>query len=320
MSRRATTIPRSSIFSLEDGTWVVQRGVDRVQELLTGKEISFSSLDISFEITDPELDILQAQGLISQYDEAFVWLTNELADTSLSSAPLGSTTHYFVRTDLDSHQLDTVRAQLESTGLSDRYDVAARFGKVVIMQLYEEPFPLLSHAEDAQTLLAPVMDTSLTVESVRFDSNDAPAIWQEPLEHATRLIRKLAPEIGAKTVVCIDSDKDTHEMVRQICRGLEADVASAFDGKSGITLIQDADPTVVVTELTLPDLHGYQILAYLRNNPDLAHIPVIIVSTLDTDIDRAFAFTVAKNVDYVTKPINTSEIRRHIWRFLTQQS
>ncbi len=322
MSRRATTIPRSSIFSLEDGTWVVQRGIDRVQELLTGKEMSFSSMDISFEITDPELDILEAQGIISQYDDSFVWLTNELVDSSLTDSALGSTTHYFVRTNLNTDQLDMVRAKLESTGLSDRYEVAERFGQVVIMQLYEDPFLLLSHAEDAQTLLAPVMNTELTVESVRFDASDASPIWTEPSlpETGPPLIRRLAPQIGAKTVVCIDSEKSTHDLVREKCKGLEAEIASAFDGKSGITLIQDADPAVVVMELTLPDLHGYKVLAYVRNNPDLAHIPVIIVSTLDTEIDRAFAFTVAQNVDYVTKPINTSEIRRHIWRFLSRQN
>ncbi len=322
---RAIAVQRSSIFTLEDGTWVVQRGVDRVQELLNGSDRSFSSMDISYEITDPELDILHAQGVVEQYDEFFVWLTSDLVDSSLSASLLSSTTFYFVQTNLDSSHLAVVRDKLLASGLTDRYEVAARFGAVVIMGLYEEPFSRLSHAEDAQTLLAPILqdmtlELDLRIELIRFDPTTHLPSWPsepQPVQKPS-LIRRLDPEIKPRTVVCIDSDQETHRLAELICDELGAEIASAYSGRDGMTLVQDADPALIIMELALPDLHGYEIVAYIRNNPELAHLPIIIVSALDSETDRVFGLAVANVYDYVVKPIKASEVRRRVWRALNQ--
>lgn len=326
MSRHTTTIPRSSIFTLEDGTWVVQRGVDRVQELLTRQDRVFSSLDMSFEITDNELDALCDKGIIEQYDDFFVWLKRDLAEASLHENSLGVTTYYYVQTDLSSDQAPIVQSRLANTGLANRYEVSTRSGKIIIMCLYGEPFSLFSSAEDAQILLIPVLQDlapDLTIKSVRFNTGDILPVWAEsrPASPTTPpLIRRLAPELRAKNVVCIDQDHRTHEIVGQICDELDVEIASAHVGKEGMTLIQDSDPALIIMDLTLPDLHGYEIVAFVRNNPELAHIPIIIVSQLNTDTDRAFAFTIAKVKDYIPKPFTVKEIRRQVWQILNQRS
>lgn len=326
MSRHLTTIPRSSIFTLEDGTWVVQRGVDHVQELLTHKERIFSSMDVSFEITDEELGMLREQGIIVQYDEFFVWLKRELVETALLEMPLGISTYYYVQTGLDSQDYETVRARLEMTGLSDRYEVAERFGAIVLMGRYEEPFSNFQEVEDAQILLAPVLHdltTQLNIIKVRSNTAEIPPIWSETpadSEIAHPLIHKMAPELYRKNVVCIDREEQTHEIIGQICDELGVEVASAYTAKDGMILIQDTDPALIIMELTLPDLHGYEIVAFVRNNPELAQIPIIIVASLDSETDRALALTVAKVKDYVIKPFKVSEFRRRIWQLLNQRS
>ncbi|NDJ86865.1 MAG: response regulator [Chloroflexi bacterium] len=325
MGSRTTIVPRSSVFTLEDGTWVVQRSVDRVQELLTGQERSFSSMDISFEISDPELDILVAQSVIHQYDEFFIWLDRALTDKSTQDNSVEGLTFYYVSIALEVSQIDLVRARLEEAGLTDRYEAAERNGHIAIMRLHEEPFIRLGHAEDAQTLLMPFMqslETQLAIEQVSFDSSSLPAIWPEPLPPSDTLplIRRSAPEIKAKSVICIDNERRTHQLVSQISEELGAILVSAYTGKDGTTLIQDADPALIVMDLKLPDMHGYEIVAYVRNNPELAHIPIVIVSTLDSEADRALAFTVAEAKDYIVKPLNTNELRRRIWRELNQNT
>lgn len=318
-----TTIARSRMFTLEDGTWVVQRGIDRVQELLSGKERSFSSMDITFEITDPELDILQARGIVEQYDDFFVWLTSILADTVDSTTP-ELINYYYVQTDLGPEHVGFVQSKLEAIGLSDRYTATKRFEQVVVMRLNEEPFTRLSHAEDAQILLAPVMQaTTLTVELVCFKPANIPPAWPAVAQDSNEfspLIRRLEPKAKAKTVICIDAAETTHHLVRQICGEFGAEIASAYNGQDGITFIQDADPTLIVMDLTLPDIHGYEVVAFVRTNPELAHIPIMIVTALASETDWVFARTVANVEDYVVKPLHTKDIRRRIWRVLNRYS
>ncbi|PJF39247.1 MAG: hypothetical protein CUN55_14900, partial [Phototrophicales bacterium] len=98
MKQRTRAVPRSTIFTLEDGSWVVQRGIDQVQDIISGQMRRFSSMDNSYEITDLELDLMVAQDLISQYDNFFVWLTGPLADFRPTEAHLGTVTYYCVKT------------------------------------------------------------------------------------------------------------------------------------------------------------------------------------------------------------------------------
>ncbi len=322
MDSHSIAVPRNMVFTLEDGTWVVQWNIDHVQELLTSKERSFSSLDISYEISDMELDLLLVQGLIEQYDDSFVWLPDEFAEPALAGHQLGLTTYYYVKTPLDIDKIGAVRQKLDDSGLSDRYEVAERFGKVAILSRYEEPFIRLSHAEDAQTLLAPVvhdLTSHLTVEAIQFNSSTLQnklTSNQAKTPPAQPLIRNFAPLNKSRNIVCIDKDKDTHKLVREVCTDLGADIASAFNAKDGMTLIQDADPALILMDLTLPDNHGYEIVAFIRNNPELAHIPILIISALDTDTDRVFAFSIAKVKDYIVKPIKSNDLRRRVWRVL----
>lgn len=318
-------VPRSNVFTLEDGTWVVQRGIDQVQELLSGKIRRFSSMDTSYEITDTELDILMAQGIITQYDNFFVWLSPELIDQTLTEEDFGKATYYSLSTDLNELDLPSVLQYLNSAGLSDRYSVVLRQNTIMILSAYEEPFLRLSSAENAQTLLSPYFQSlgaSTTIDVYQFEAAHLAGLQPEGLANQPNqgLIRRLLPNITQKTIVCVDQDPRTQDIFTQVCQELGVDLVSASTGKLGLTYIQDADPTLVVTELSLPDIHGYEIIAAVRNNPDLVHIPIMIISSLDTETDRAFAYTISGVIDYISKPIQTADIRRRVWRELNRQN
>lgn len=323
---KSITVPRSNVFTLEDGTCVVQRGIDRVQELINGNTRRFSSMDTGYEITDPELDILKAQGIISQYDNFFVWLGEELANFNFNEDTFGTLTLYSVTTDLPIDALPEIDNYLHSAGLADRYIAVERFGQIVVLGAHEEPFLRLSSAENAQTLLLPFMQTlqaTMSIDVFQFQANTLPVHAPHEVDlladSSTGLIRRLLPNTTVKTVVCIDDDPETHEIFAQVCAELGIDLVSATDGKQGLTWIQDADPALVVLDLSLPDIHGYEVVAATRNDPDLSHIPIMVITHLDTATDRALAYTVAGVIDYIVKPINTTNIRRRVWRELNQR-
>lgn len=325
MGRRegsSTPVPRYFVFSLEDGTWVVQRGIDRVQELLTGKLRSYSSLDISYEIEDMELDMLVAQEIVEQYDASYIWLSdnpqNELnLPTSTLERPLGVAVYFYVWTSLGNSHLPEIRAKLSELGQPYQYEAVMSEGQVIILDVQREPFVLLSDAEHAHTLIAPILqsfESDIRIETVHFDIADLPLPWKTPPQNG--LIRKLAPKIKARSVVCIDDDLDTHEVIGQVLRELGVEMISAYTGKEGITLIEDTDPTLILTDLALPDMHGYEVVAFVRKNPELSQIPIMVVSALDSETDRTFAYSIAKAKDYLLKPIRPDEFRRRVWHIL----
>ncbi len=324
MLQRSRAVPRSTIFTLEDGSWVVQRGVDQVQDMLSGKMRRFSSMDSSYEITDLELEMMEVQGLISQYDNFFVWLTGALADFRLNEAKLGTVVYYCVTVDLLLAELEALEDYLENAGLSDRYTVGERLGLVTILGPHEEPFLRLSTAENAQTLLSPFLQTlnaNMTVEVVTFDASYFAVAPHVGEHHAQRgLVRRRPPHVDVHTLLCIDSDPHTHTIFSQVCEELGIEFVAISTGKHGITAIQDVDPDLVVMDLTLPDLHGYEVVAAVRNDPDLTHTPIIITTALDSETDRALAYTVAGVIDYVVKPLDVNDIRRRVWRELHQKS
>ncbi|MCI0712523.1 MAG: response regulator [Chloroflexi bacterium] len=324
MGSRSIPIPRYFVFTLEDSTWVVQRGADHVQELLTGIERSHSILDTTYEITDIELDLLQAQGIVERYDDAYVWLrdtvhTEGIISMNALERPLGVATYYYVGIRLPLEDLKSVQKILVEMGLDDRYRAISRLGTVVVVDHNGEPFSKLSLAEDAHILISPRLEklaVSATVKSLRFNSSSLEFPWEETTNEQS-LIRRLAPEIKGHTIVCVDDEETTHRIVRDVLTTWGVEVASAYNGRDAMTLISDVDPVLILTDLKLPDMHGYEIVAHVRNNPDLSHIPLIIISAVDTPADRLFAYNTAAALDYVVKPFSGEEIRRKVWRVLS---
>lgn len=322
MGNRSIPIPRYFMFTLEDSTWVVQRGPDHVQELLTGKERSHSTLDTTYEITDVELELLIAQGVVERYDDAYVWLrelhhTEGFVSPYAMERPLGVAKYYYVEIDQPLEELSAIEDAIKRLGLDDRYRAFVRLGKIVVMDENGEPFTGLSAVEDAEILLAPALqklDIFAQTKSIRFDHNKL-NLHDEPTSSG-ETIRKFEPQIKGNIIVCIDDEEITHKIVRDVLKTWGVEVYSAYNGRDAIALIEDVDPTLILMDLRLPDMHGYEIVAHVRHSPDLRHIPLIIISAIDSETDRFFAFDIANAEDFVAKPFTGENIRRKVWRVL----
>jgi signal transduction histidine kinase/CheY-like chemotaxis protein len=115
-----------------------------------------------------------------------------------------------------------------------------------------------------------------------------------------------------RLVLVIDDDPDVHEIVRRILDREGIQVAGAPDGESGIALARELRPRAIVLDLILPGASGWEILSRIKSDPDLAHTPVVVLSTLD---DRSRGLTVGAD-EYLVKPVDRQAlleaVRRHI--------
>ena len=93
----------------------------------------------------------------------------------------------------------------------------------------------------------------------------------------------------------------------------------AADGKSALDLAQAIHPSVIVLDVNMPQLDGFQVLSALRNEPLTATVAIVMLTSLqhETDIVRAFALGAD---DYVVKPFNPMELLARIQRLVKKQS
>lgn len=106
-------------------------------------------------------------------------------------------------------------------------------------------------------------------------------------------------------IAVIDDDKYINDMLNELLKPEGYDVVRAFSGKSGLQILCDLEPDLVLLDLMMPELSGEQILPYIRD------IPVIVMSA-KCDVGSKVNMLMSGAVDYVTKPFDTAELLARI--------
>lgn len=96
-------------------------------------------------------------------------------------------------------------------------------------------------------------------------------------------------------------------------------VRQAINGKMALTAVQAVKPDLILLDINMPDMNGYEVCEKLKSNEETASIPVIFLSALDDALDKVKAFQVG-GADYVTKPFQLEEILVRIQNQLTIQN
>ena len=115
-----------------------------------------------------------------------------------------------------------------------------------------------------------------------------------------------------KKVVVIDDDADFLLLVRMILADQDVEVITASSGARGLEAVRARRPDVVILDLILPDMNGWEVYLQMQNEPDTREIPVIILSVQGTRPDRSFGVQVARVHDYLTKPCLPSQLRQSV--------
>jgi GAF domain-containing protein/DNA-binding response OmpR family regulator len=116
---------------------------------------------------------------------------------------------------------------------------------------------------------------------------------------------------GADHVLVIDDDAIARELIADHLKSEGFSVVTASGGLEGLKLAKQVRPTAITLDVVMPDLDGWSVLAALREDSELAEIPVIMVTILD-EHRRAAALGAA---GYLTKPVDRERLRRLLDRF-----
>ncbi|MCC6660364.1 MAG: diguanylate cyclase [Phycisphaerales bacterium] len=115
-------------------------------------------------------------------------------------------------------------------------------------------------------------------------------------------------EDSQPTVLLIDDSVDVHRLLKARLRYEDLKLAGASNGKEGLEQARTASPAIVLLDLDMPDMDGFEVLRRLKDDPATLDIPVIVLSGLQSAQDKVTAFDLGA-VDYITKPFNLTELR-----------
>jgi signal transduction histidine kinase/CheY-like chemotaxis protein len=118
----------------------------------------------------------------------------------------------------------------------------------------------------------------------------------------------------AGCVLVIDDDAIARELIADHLKAEGFSVATAAGGVEGLKLAKELRPTAITLDVMMPDLDGWSVLAALRQDPELADIPVIMITIVD-EHRRGIALGAA---GYLTKPIDRERLHRLVNRFRAQ--
>ena len=87
--------------------------------------------------------------------------------------------------------------------------------------------------------------------------------------------------------------------------------AMAADGEEGLRVVRDQRPRLVILDVTLPRLNGYDVCAQIRQDPNLSHTYVLMLSAKGQEIDRERGFLAGADA-YLTKPFRLRELLNRV--------
>lgn len=120
--------------------------------------------------------------------------------------------------------------------------------------------------------------------------------------------------MGAK-VLYIEDNPGNRMLVRRILMVEDYDVFEAEDGPTGIEVALREKPDLILMDMNLPDLDGYEMTRRMRALPALANVPIIAMTANVMQGDREKSLAAGCN-GYIPKPIDVDELPLQIARFL----
>ncbi len=112
----------------------------------------------------------------------------------------------------------------------------------------------------------------------------------------------------SKKVIYFEDDKDMVELVRIILGREGYQVEGIAEGQAGIKAVQQNSPDVILLDLMLPDMDGWEIFRQLKHDESTADIPVIVITAKAQSIDKVLGLEIAKVDDYISKPFRPNEL------------
>jgi two-component system, OmpR family, phosphate regulon response regulator PhoB len=122
---------------------------------------------------------------------------------------------------------------------------------------------------------------------------------------------------SAKIILIVEDEFDNREIMRMVVEDLLGYTAiSVSDGESALQAISERIPDLILMDLMMPVLDGFEVIKRIKSTPETARIPVLVVSALSRPIDRERALATGAD-DYLGKPFDIEHLTSMIEHYVS---
>jgi DNA-binding response OmpR family regulator len=127
-------------------------------------------------------------------------------------------------------------------------------------------------------------------------------------------------ETDVKRVVCVEDEPEMIDLIRLILSRKGFEVIGANGGKQGLETIREQKPDLVLLDLMMPDMDGWEVYQQMKADKETTDIPVIVVTAKAQSIDKVLGLHIAKVDDYISKPFSPQELLDSVDQVLKKEA
>lgn len=117
-----------------------------------------------------------------------------------------------------------------------------------------------------------------------------------------------------KKVLVVDDDPVVIRLVKEILKNIGYEVETAKDGIDAMVLVQKEKPDLIVLDIMMPELNGYDVLRTLKFTDEYKEIPVLLLTAREQELDRRIGEMMG--IDYLQKPVNREAFIERIQKII----
>ncbi|HKY55347.1 MAG TPA: response regulator [Anaerolineales bacterium] len=119
-----------------------------------------------------------------------------------------------------------------------------------------------------------------------------------------------------KSILCVEDEPEMIDLMRLILGRRGYEVRGAAGGIEGLRMIREELPDLVLLDLMMPDMDGWEVYQQMKADERTRHIPVIVVTAKAQSIDKVLGLHIAKVDDYLAKPFSPQDLLSSVERVL----
>ena len=123
-----------------------------------------------------------------------------------------------------------------------------------------------------------------------------------------------------KRILCIEDEPEMIDLIKLILGRRGYEVLGATGGIEGARLVRELLPDLVLLDLMMPDMDGWEVYPQMKADQTTRNIPVIVVTAKAQNIDKVLGLHIAKVDDYIAKPFGPQELMDSVERIIGQKA
>ena len=123
-----------------------------------------------------------------------------------------------------------------------------------------------------------------------------------------------------KCILCVEDEPEMIDLIRLILGRRGFEVKGANGGVEGLKIIRQDPPDLVLLDLMMPDMDGWEVYQQMKADEKTKNIPVIVVTAKAQSIDKVLGLHIAKVDDYITKPFSPQDLMNSVEKVLKAKS